>query len=90
MSERVPITAGGLTRMDEMAAGIVNYLDICDTPEKCEEYFREFSAYVHDELFINFGICLSYDLWVVSDKIGDFGWGEWMNIADAYADIEMK
>jgi len=59
-------------------------------PEKCEEYFTEFSAYVHDELFINFGICLSYDLMVVSDKVGDFGWGAWMNIADAYADIEMK
>jgi peptide/nickel transport system substrate-binding protein len=59
-------------------------------PELGEEYYTEFSAYVHDELFINFGICLSYDLLVVSDKVGDFGWGEWMNIADAYADITMK
>jgi peptide/nickel transport system substrate-binding protein len=56
-------------------------------PDLCEQYYTEFSAYVHDELFINFGICLSYDLMAVGPEVGDFGWGEWMNIADAYADI---
>jgi peptide/nickel transport system substrate-binding protein len=59
-------------------------------PELGEEYYTEFSAYVHDEMFINFGICLAYDQMVVSDEVGDFGWGFWMNIADAYADISMK
>jgi ABC-type transport system substrate-binding protein len=56
-------------------------------PELGEQYYKEFSAYVHDELFINFGICLSYDQLVVGPGVGEFGWGEWMNIADAYADI---
>lgn len=52
-----------------------------------EQYYREFSAYVHDELFINFGICLIWDQMVVGPEIGQFGWGEWMTIYDAYADI---
>jgi peptide/nickel transport system substrate-binding protein len=56
----------------------------------CEQYYTEFSAYVHDELFINFGICLSYDLIPVSDKIGDFGWARWMSVYDAFADISSK
>jgi peptide/nickel transport system substrate-binding protein len=59
-------------------------------PDLCEQYYREFSAYVHDELFINFGICLIWDQMVVGEHVGDFGWGKWMTIYDAYADIGRK
>ena len=56
--------------------------------ELAEQYYTEFSAYVHDELFINFGICLIWDQMVVGPEVGDWGWGKWMTIWDAYADIE--
>ena len=59
-------------------------------PDLAEQYFTDFSAYVHDELFINFGICLAYDLLVVSDEVGDFGWGEWMSVYDGFADLSRK
>jgi len=56
-------------------------------PELGEQYYTEFLTYVHDELFINFGVCLVWDQMIVADTIGDFGWGEWMTIYDSYADI---
>ena len=74
------------THAEELFRKAVNEPD----PDLCEQYFSEFHAYVHDEMFIIFGIALSYDLYVVSDQIGDFGWGEWMSIYDALADISMK
>jgi len=74
------------THAEELFHKAVNEPD----PDLCEQYFTEFSSYVHDELFINFGICLAYDLMVVSDQIGDMGWASWMSIYDAFADISMK
>jgi peptide/nickel transport system substrate-binding protein len=56
-------------------------------PELCEQYYTEFSAYVHDEMFINFGVCLIWEQMVVGPEIGDFGWGGWMTFWDAAADI---
>jgi ABC-type transport system substrate-binding protein len=56
-------------------------------PDLAEQYYTEFSAYVHDELFINFGICLVWDQMAVGPEVGEFGWAKWMTIWDAYADI---
>lgn len=59
-------------------------------PDLCEQYFTEFSAYVHDEMFINFGIALAYDQMAVGPEVGDFGWASWMSMWDAFADISKK
>jgi peptide/nickel transport system substrate-binding protein len=59
-------------------------------PDLMEQYWKEFQTYVHDELFINFGVCLVYPPMVVGPEVGDFGYGQWISIADAYADIGHK
>jgi peptide/nickel transport system substrate-binding protein len=56
-------------------------------PDLMEQYWKEFQTYVHDELFINFGVCLVYPPMVLGPEVGDFGYGQWISIADAYADI---
>jgi len=60
-------------------------------PELCEQYWSEFMTYVNDVMLVNFGVALVFDQMVVNDDvIGDFGWGLWMTMADAYADIEAR
>jgi len=83
---------GGVHSTSNDAHAMELYLKAVNEPDPdlVEQYYSEFLTYVHDELFINFGIVLSYDLMVVGPEIGDFGWGQWMNIADAYADISQK
>jgi len=55
-----------------------------------EEYWMEFQTYVHDEMFINFGVCLVWTPIVVGDNVGEFGYGQWISIWDACCDIKAK
>jgi hypothetical protein len=59
-------------------------------PKKAEQYFTDFQDYCHDEMFINFGICLVYELNIVGDKVGDFGYGSWLSPFEAFADLSQK
>lgn len=59
-------------------------------PDLMEEYWTEFQAYVNDELVITLGVCLVWAPLVVSDKVGDFGYGAWISIADSYCDIKPR
>jgi len=59
-------------------------------PDLCEQYWTEFQAYVHDELFVNFGVCLVWNQHVLGPEVGDFGYGSWVNLAYGYAGIQHK
>lgn len=59
-------------------------------PDLCEQYWTEFQAYVHDELFINFGVCLVWNQFVLGPEVGDFGYGAWVYLPYACADIRPK
>jgi len=76
------------TSNDARAAELYDRAVSQTDPALMEQYWKEFSTYVHDELFINFGVCLVWTPMVLGDKVGDFGYGAWISIADAYAGIE--
>jgi peptide/nickel transport system substrate-binding protein len=59
-------------------------------PDLAEQYFTEYQAYCHDEMFINFGICLVHELIIVGDEVGDFGYGEWLSPFEGFADLSRK
>jgi ABC-type transport system substrate-binding protein len=80
---------GGVHSTSNDATALELYLKAVNEPDPdlVEQYYSEFLSYVHDELFINFGVCLIWPQNIVGPEIGDFGWGQWMDIADSYADI---
>jgi len=59
-------------------------------PVKAEQYWTDFQNYCHDEMFINFGVCLVYNQLVLGPKVGEFGWGTWLSPYEAYADLKHK
>lgn len=59
-------------------------------PDLAEQYWTEFQDYCHDEMFINFGVVLSYEALVLGPEVGDFGYGTWLSYWDSFADIAHK
>jgi peptide/nickel transport system substrate-binding protein len=53
-----------------------------------EGYWSDFMSYAQDEMFVTFGVCLIYVPTIEGPEIGDWGWGEWVTIGDAYAGIQ--
>ena len=78
------------TSNDQHAAELYDRAVSQTDPALMEQYWTEFQTYVHDELFINFGVCLVWTPIVLGDNVGEFGYGEWISMADAYCDIKPK
>jgi peptide/nickel transport system substrate-binding protein len=59
-------------------------------PDACEAAWTTFMEYAIG-MRVTLGVVLVWDQMVVNDDVvGDFGWGNWITIADAYADIEAR
>jgi ABC-type transport system substrate-binding protein len=56
-------------------------------PDLAEQYWAEFQDYAHD-MWVNFGVCLVWNQYVLGPEVGEFDWGNWLSIADAYCGIQ--
>jgi len=78
------------TSNDAQALELYNKAVSQTDPALMEQYWTEFQTYVHDEMFVNFGVALIWNQYILGPEVGDFGYGAWISLADAYAGIEHK